>query len=189
MGRRTDTSLVIDRLLDGLLMLGAVGLSIAAPNSLVALEKPLSKFLTGREKQREAARVAKYLKQQKLVTVSPQENGRYLVTISDKGASRARLVQLERLEIPKTEWDKKWRLVMFDIPEKHKTIRDYISKQLRLVGFKQLQRSVFIYPYPVDEFIALIKELFPEVENNFVYLTAEDLDHHNKLVNQFKPIL
>jgi DNA-binding transcriptional regulator PaaX len=189
MGKRTSTTDIVDGLLVALASAGAMGLTVVAPNGVTAIEKPLEKFLSGRNNRKEARRIATYLKQQKLVEVTTKNGTDYRVKLSAKGKTRTNLVRLDQLEIPRSGWDKKWRMVMFDIPEQHKTIRDFVSRHLRLVGFKQLQRSVFVYPYPVEEFIVLIKELLPEIEDNLSYMVVEEIDQHNKLVKQFKNIL
>ncbi len=189
MGRRKPTSQIIDNLLMFVGLAGVAGLTIAAPNSLVALEKPIDKLLSGAEKRRQSRQIARYLKQQKLVSARPNDDGSYTVTLTEAGQSRSRRASLEEIEIPKGNWDKKWRIIMFDIPETHKTIRDYISRHLRLIGFKQLQRSVFIFPYPIDEFVAVLREEFPEISKYIIYLTADDLDAHNSLVKSFSSIL
>lgn len=41
------------------------------------------------------------------------------------------------------EWDGKWRIVVFDIPERKRIIRDILRNRLRLWGFKQWQKSVW----------------------------------------------
>jgi DNA-binding transcriptional regulator PaaX len=179
----------VDNFLVAVGLVGLVGLTVVAPNSLVALEKPLDKFLSGREKKREAERIAKYLKQQKLVSVIKNNDDSYQIVLADKGEKRSKRASFERLAIPTTKWDKKWRIIMFDIPEKHKTTRDYISSHLRRIGFWQLQRSVFIYPYPVDEFAAILRDIFPELGRNLVYLVTDDIDQHNLLVKKFSKIL
>jgi phenylacetic acid degradation operon negative regulatory protein len=189
MSLRNATSRVVDDLLITVSLAGAIGMMIVAPNSVTALEKSLDKLISGKEKRREAKRIARYLKQQKLVSVTENEDGSYQVSLSDKGKTRTTKARFEQLDVPRKNWDQKWRIIMFDIPEEHKTIRDYISRHLRMLGFKQLQRSVFIYPYPVDEFVALLREFFPEVEKHVIYLTVEDTDQHNTLVKQFASIL
>ncbi len=45
------------------------------------------------------------------------------------------------------KWDKKWRIVIFDIPEEIKSSRDYLRRFLLDVGFEKLQNSVWISPY------------------------------------------
>jgi phenylacetic acid degradation operon negative regulatory protein len=187
--RRTNTSVIVDKLLVLLATTSAAGLSIVAPNSVKALEKPLERFIKNKDRRQEAKRIARYLKQQKLIEVTENDDGTFLVTLSDKGVMRSTKVRFEQLEIPQKQWDKKWRVVTFDIPEQHKTTRDYISRHLRLVGFKQLQKSVFIYPYPVDEFIALLVEMLPEVSPYLTYMLVEEIDQHNSLVKKFSRIL
>jgi uncharacterized protein YdhG (YjbR/CyaY superfamily) len=46
-----------------------------------------------------------------------------------------------------------------------------------------------VYPYPVDEFIELVKDMFPEIEKHISYMVAEETDQHNALVKRFKHIL
>jgi CRISPR-associated endonuclease Cas2 len=59
-------------------------------------------------------------------------------------------------------WDKKWRLVSFDIPEKQRLVRDNLRKQLKILGFKHFQRSVWVSPLPADK---QLQSLVEEVDN------------------------
>jgi DNA-binding transcriptional regulator PaaX len=45
------------------------------------------------------------------------------------------------------KWDRKWYLVIFDIPEKLRVKRNILREYLRKLGFGQLQQSVWISPY------------------------------------------
>ena len=47
-------------------------------------------------------------------------------------------------------WDGKWRMVVFDIPEHARGLRDQLRKLLSSFGFKALQASVYIYPFPLN---------------------------------------
>ncbi|TSC73335.1 MAG: phenylacetic acid degradation operon negative regulatory protein [Parcubacteria group bacterium Gr01-1014_70] len=49
------------------------------------------------------------------------------------------------------EWDGKWRMVVFDIPEQRKRYRDSLRAQLHYFGFLQLQKSVWVTPFHIDE--------------------------------------
>lgn len=53
-------------------------------------------------------------------------------------------------------WDEKWRLVSFDIPENNRSDRDQLSYQLEKLGLKHFQRSVWITPLPVNEYLKKI---------------------------------
>lgn len=52
-------------------------------------------------------------------------------------------------------WDKKWRLVVFDIPEEKRILRDHLRRYLKMLGFGKVQRSIWISPY---NFIKEIKK-------------------------------
>lgn len=189
MSKRTKTSDIIDDLMVVLAAAGTVGVAVVAPNAIQAIEKPLEKFISKTRERKELRRVSKYLKRRGLVNIIENDNETFTITLSDAGLSRSKQVRFDRLEVSTGNWDERWRIIMFDIPEQHKTTRDYISRHLRLIGFKQLQRSVFIYPYAVDEFVYLLKDMFPEVEKNLSYMTVDDLDQHNTFVKQFSHIL
>ena len=51
-------------------------------------------------------------------------------------------------------WDKKWRLVVFDIPEQKRKLRNYFRRYLVILGFGKVQRSIWISPY---DFSAIIQ--------------------------------
>ena len=48
-------------------------------------------------------------------------------------------------------WDKKWRLVMFEIPETDRALRDKLRRQLANLGMGLLQSSVWITPKNVEK--------------------------------------
>jgi len=52
------------------------------------------------------------------------------------------------------QWDKKWRLVIFDIPKEMHKERVRFREKLKFLGFAMLQKSVFIFPYSCDEEVA-----------------------------------
>lgn len=49
------------------------------------------------------------------------------------------------------EWDGKWRIVMFDIPEEKRVIRNLFRRNLKKWGFKHLQKSVWVSKKDVFE--------------------------------------
>ncbi len=54
-------------------------------------------------------------------------------------------------------WDKKWRMILFDIPEHRRTTRAFLRGALLRAGFCRMQQSAWIYPYEAEEFITLLK--------------------------------
>lgn len=58
----------------------------------------------------------------------------------------------------RTAWDKKWRIVIFDIPQELHKNRNYFRNKLKTLGFYMIQKSVFVFPYPCED------ELWPICE-------------------------
>lgn len=60
--------------------------------------------------------------------------------LTDSGRDRA---LWKKVTFENTEWDGKWRLVIWDIPEKRRFARDLLRFKLKQLGFKQWQKSVW----------------------------------------------
>ena len=102
------------------------------------------------------------------------KNGELKIILTNKGKKIAHEYLIEdykKIKIP-PKWDEKWRFVMFDVPENKKKIRNLLRFHLKKVGFIQVQRSVWLYPYPCEEIVTIIKANF-KLNNEVIYLTAE----------------
>lgn len=63
-------------------------------------------------------------------------------------------------EVEDKVWDGKWRIVIFDIPEEKRIIRNLFRRNLKKWGFKHLQKSVWISKRNVfDKLEYYIKDL------------------------------
>jgi len=58
----------------------------------------------------------------------------------------------------KEVWDRRWRVLMYDFPEKAKTQRDSLRREITKLGMGQWQLSVWISPYPVGDRLKRILE-------------------------------
>ncbi len=85
----------------------------------------------------------------KYISLEKSGKGIYRAVLTAEGRKHAQIVSLSKLEVkvPKV-WDKKWRLVFFDIPEKLRKVRDSLRENLKAIGFMEMQRSVLCFPYP-----------------------------------------
>jgi len=54
-------------------------------------------------------------------------------------------------QLKNRNWDKKWRVVIFDIPQELHNSRIKFRKKLKNLGFYMLQKSVFIFPYQCED--------------------------------------
>ncbi|KKS87871.1 MAG: hypothetical protein UV62_C0022G0003 [Parcubacteria group bacterium GW2011_GWC1_43_11] len=83
------------------------------------------------------------------------------IKITKGGRDFLRKMDFDNLTLERTEnWDKKWRLVIFDIPEKKKPAREVLREKLKDLGMKKLQHSIWITPFPCEKEINLIKTVF-----------------------------
>jgi phenylacetic acid degradation operon negative regulatory protein len=66
---------------------------------------------------------------------------------------------------PETEWARQWdgiwRMVLFDIPETDKAMRNKLRRILSASHFGCLQRSVWLSPHPMDSIDQLIRKETP----------------------------
>jgi DNA-binding transcriptional regulator PaaX len=94
------------------------------------------------------------------VTLTPTERGQRF-TLTAEGEVQLHLLELEeRLHRRPRRWDKKWRLLIFDISEQRKKLREALRHKLIELGFYRLQDSVWIYPYPCNDLMELLRIKF-----------------------------
>ncbi len=81
-------------------------------------------------------------------------------------------------------WDKKWRILIFDIQERKKGIRDQIRVTLNYIGFVKLQNSVWVYPYDCEDLITLLKADFG-MGKEVLYIIADKIENEKVLLRHF----
>ncbi|MDP3741059.1 MAG: hypothetical protein Q8R08_01910, partial [bacterium] len=75
-------------------------------------------------------REVKRLHKKGYIALTKTDDG-WLVKILRKGKQRLKEIEMENLQLPKNkEWDGKWRLFIFDIPEELRFQRDYLRRKL-----------------------------------------------------------
>lgn len=82
------------------------------------------------------------------------------------------------------KWDKKWRVVIFDIPQDLHTARVRLRRRLKNLGLHMLQKSVFVFPYPLEEELGYIcKQL--EISDYVDVILAEQIGFKEKELKFF----
>lgn len=162
---------------------GAVGMMFLFPGAAPGLGMLL---LGGRSYSRwRTKQILSQLAKQKFVAIKEHDNGKVTVAITQQGMVRALTYELDSMHLvkPKT-WDKKWRVVIFDIPEKYKRVRDVFRMRLRQLGLHQFQESVYVSPYPCFDEVEFLRELY-DVAFTVRYLLVEKLEDDSFLKNHF----
>lgn len=99
-----------------------------------------------------------YLKRIKCVRICVEGKEKYLELLP-RGIKRLEKIVLDNLSITKPDnWDKKWRVVIFDVPEKKHYERDSFRLKLKEMGFIQVQKSVYVFPFPCTDEITYLSQ-------------------------------
>lgn len=106
-------------------------------------------------------RLLKEFRENRLVEYHEDNNGKVKVIITERGRLTTMRYDVDNIKIKRpNHWDGRWRIVFFDIPEKHRAARDSLREKLKELGFQEFQRSVFVQPYACWEEINFITEFF-----------------------------
>jgi len=168
-----------------LIILGGIGLSLSkTPKQYFRVIKEVSKEWKNINK-RTIERAIFSLYKSKLIKERENPDGSLTMVLTEKGEEKIITFNINNMKIKKPKrWDKKWRIVLFDIPEKHKKAREAMRDILKKLGFYKYQESVFIHPYPCDDEISFVTEYF-DVKSYVRTLVAESLDNELHLKKIF----
>ncbi len=127
----------------------------------------------------------KNLYKSKMVDYKENSDGTVNLVLAEEGKNRILKYNLDKIEIQKPiQWDKLWRLVIFDIPEDKNKGRKALGAKLKELGFYPMQKSVFIHPYECKNEIDFITEMF-ELAPYVRFLRIKDVDIELDLKERF----
>jgi len=122
----------------------------------------------------------------KMLEQKENNDGSLTIVLTENGKRKALTYQIDEMKIKKAQkWDKKWRIVLFDIPEKKKKIREAIRHHLKNFNFFEYQKSVFVQPYDCKNEIEYIIEFY-NIRKYVRFIIADSLDNELHLINHFK---
>lgn len=122
----------------------------------------------------------------KLVDTKDNRDGTFTLVLSKEGKEVALRYDLDTMAIKEpTHWDGKWRIVMFDVPETLKRVRDTLRIHFKQMGFYEFQKSVFVHPHPCKEEIEYIMEFY-NARRFIRFIIATDIDNSIVLKKHFQ---
>ena len=132
---------------------GILGTALVAPNA-VKLFRHIDQGKERRKRLYQRIDQARHrLKDRGLIVIKEGK-----VTLTAKGREAVEGMFAQEYEIPEQAfWDGKWRTVVFDVRENRRKVRATLRGLLYGAGFVRLQDSVWIFPYPCDEFVELLR--------------------------------
>ncbi|MFA6515318.1 MAG: hypothetical protein WCT42_03585 [Candidatus Paceibacterota bacterium] len=125
------------------------------------------------------------LKNGRYIEYVSEKNGKIKIRITNKGKSKLHTFMIDMVKINKpNKWDRKWRMVMFDLPIRFSKARNSLRFKLKQLGFIQFQKSVWIYPYPCMEEILFVADYY-KVGKYVEILEISSLNNDSKLRKRF----
>jgi DNA-binding transcriptional regulator PaaX len=166
--RKTTKGDISRTILTSIKIAGFISAALVAPNVLSAFEKLGISIDSISSITRAKNRLIKegYL----------ERNDDGYLRLSEKGEKKLEKLILSNYElrVPRV-WDKKWRVIIFDIPEYRKNLRDKLRKTLVYIGFCKIQNSVWVFPYDCEDLLILLKADF-KIGRDVLYLVVDKLE-------------
>lgn len=122
------------------------------PTMRNSLPGPKNLFFKKYQKERGARNFSKliyYLKRKGYIKAQNLKNKKAFL-LTKNGISKALMASF-KIEKRSRRRDKKWIMIIFDIPQKDKKSRGLLRSVLINCGYKLLQQSVWISPFDVSE--------------------------------------
>lgn len=115
-----------------------------------------------------------------------KRDGKSYARITDLG--REKLVfEMEKGKLDLTKkrhWDGRWRVIVFDVPERRRKTRDQLRFLMRELGFVRLQDSVWVFPHDCEDFLALLKAKL-KIGASVLYMVVEEIENDKHLREHF----
>lgn len=169
-----------------LLLLGGLSLSLSRnPRQYFRTLKAIGKGWNEIDRQAIKNAIADLYKS-KLLEEKENNDGSLMIVLTENGKRKALTYQIDEMKIKKTQkWDKKWRIVLFDIPEKKKKTREAVRHHLKNLDFFEYQKSVFIHSCDCKNEIEYIIEFY-DIRKYVRFIIADSLDNELHLIHHFK---
>lgn len=183
---KTKTNQKLQTTKEVLKILGAAGL-IAGVLIFPGLAQVLALFEDDYAPRRYRKREA-FQKLQKNQAIKVAQTGAGIkIILTDKGKRLMLRHQINDYHKTKpAKWDGRWWLVMFDIPQARKHIRDLIRWKLKRIGFVTIQKSVAVYPYPCQDLIINLRSFHQLRPGELYVFEAKVLEGIDILKKHFK---
>lgn len=161
---------------------GLLAWAALAPNTLQLLRYlPKEKYKLGYRARTAAGRLVTKGQAQWI-----ERGGKKYLRLTEAGRRALAFEQAKvTLTNQKKKWDGRWRMVVFDIPERRRCIRIRLRAHMSEIGFVRLQDSVWVYPYDCEDFIALLKAEL-KIGKDVLYAIADTIEHDRTIRSHFR---
>lgn len=171
-------------ILNALVLGGALTIAAVAPKVLSLIRDEHLDLVLPRDPKQRLRETAARLRRKGFVTFE-ERGGKKHLRITTKGKSHIEKLDLGAYAIGRPlRWDERWRVVIFDVPERQRAARMKLRGLLGQLGFYRLQDSVWVHPFDCEEIVALIKTHF-RLGLGVRYLIADAIEFDQPLRKHF----
>ena len=171
-----------------LTVIAAAGFVVAVA-VLPGLPMALAPFLGKTQKRYQPWQIRRSLKSmedQNLISIT-EERHKTVIKMTKNGKQKLLKFKMDKMQIkPQKTWDKKWRLILFDVSMDDHLKRNAFRYLIKRLGAIKLQQSVWIYPYDCAEEVAFLEKIFGFDERQVRVVIAEDVGDDRALRKHFK---
>lgn len=147
--------------------------------------KSIRKYLENRSVERsDFLRRLKYLQNKGYIETFIEGKEKY-AELTMEGKKHSQNLLLSDIVINRPgKWDGKWRVVIFDVPEKLHYNRDRFRDYLKSLNFIQVQQSVYVYPFECTNEISILSQAL-NISDFVTIMVSEIIQGENKIIESF----
>lgn len=184
---RKPKSEIVKDVLTGLILTGAICVAATSPYFGVNLMRYFRHAKKYRKSEKKNIYNAFYRLRKQGCLEFNLRNHQLYISLTEKGKKMAGRFQIDSLKVKKPlRWDRKWRVVIFDIPDRFRVKREAFRGKLKEIGLYQLQKSVWVYPYDCRDEIELLREFFGLDKKQVRLIVADDVEEDIYIKEIFK---
>jgi len=128
------------------------------------------------------ARALQRFKTCRLIKISELPDGTTKIEITARGKTLLLRYKFDDMKLPPIEpWDKKWRIVLYDLPKRYQIASQALSKKLHELGAYQLQKSVWVSPVEFYKELEFICAIFGIPNDYIQYFTSPEIPNEKTL--------
>lgn len=175
---------IVKDILSWLFIAGAVTLAATSPYFVSNVLREYKKW--NRYSKHKVSDTFYRLRRERLISLK-KVNHQIYISLTPAGRKKAGIFQINNLKIKQPKnWDKKWRLLMFDIAEKKKVVREALRGKLKELGFFPFQKSIWICPFECRAEVELLKGFFGLSDQETQLIVAEHIGREEDWKRIFK---
>ena len=108
------------------------------------------------------------------------------IELTEKGRKLAEELAIRDELRPEKQkkWDYKWRIIMFDVWERRRNVRDELRQTLKKFGFVKVQNSAWTYPYPCEKLLIFLRTHL-KLGRGILYVVADEMEYDERLRQHF----